>query len=574
MSPTETAKSFILQDGSRLDPFIQQILKRRGIIKEDEMRAFLEPQLKDLPDPSLMLDMEKASKIVGDCIRKSGSVLIWGDYDVDGTTATALLLLFLKNLGCKVEYHIPNRLTEGYGLQEKHLEKLSKTLKTQPDVLVTVDNGISAHEAVKKAKSLGYQVVITDHHTAPQTRVEADAVLNPRQEECNFPGQNLAGVGVAFYLAIGVRQYLQQNGYFDNSEHSVPNLKQLLDLVAIGTVADMVELDSTNRILVRAGMEILAQQTNQGITELCNQSNLDLSMICSENISFQLAPKINAAGRLGCAEKAVALLTTNSNSQAVELTSVLFSNNETRKTITLENFSKAQHELTQANKVCKYSTIVAGEYHIGVAGIVASNLVEEFEKPTLVLCEQKGGILKGSARSIKGVNLYDALADCETVLLGYGGHAMAAGMRLHKDDLIEFRELFDKAVFKQHKGIPKIIKRATEADIKIEQLFTVPILKQLPLLEPHGVGNPQPIFRDLSVRFAEASPVGKDKSHLRLSITLGTTVIKGIGFGLGKFVQECRSGREKQVLYSPSLNFFRGRRSWQVMVHDITIDNN
>lgn len=569
MNNRATPKTFILKDGTPLDPFIRQILKRRGIVEETEMRAFLEPQLKDLPDPFLMMDMEKAVRVVGDCIIKGGSFLIWGDYDVDGTTATALLVLFIRFLDCEVEYHIPNRLTDGYGLQAKSLETVTATTKKQHDVLITVDNGISAHEAVKKAKSLGYKVVITDHHTPPEKKVEADAVLNPKQKGCTFPGQNLAGVGVAFYMVIGIRQYLQQNNYFTTHDHSVPNLKQFLDLVAIGTVADMVKLDHTNRILIRAGMETLAQQTNPGITELCKQSNLDLGMICSEDISFQLAPKINAAGRLGSAEKAVSLFITSSKTEATELTAALFANNETRKNKTLDNLVKAMSDTKKAGLENKHSTIVAGEYHIGVAGIVASNLVEKFAKPAIVLCTQDGETLKGSARSVKGVDVYEALADCEKALLGFGGHAMAAGMSLFVKDLAEFTNLFEKAVFKQNNGVIEASAKVVEADIKIEHLFTAPILRQLPLLEPYGVGNPQPIFRDVSVRFAEAMPIGKDKSHLRLSITLGATVIKGIGFGLGKFVKECRSGREKRVLYSPSLNFFRGRRSWQARVHEI-----
>lgn len=562
-------KPYTLKDGSRLDPFIYQMLKRRGITSEAEIQAFLEPQLKDLPDPFQMMDMEKAARIVGDCVIEGGSFLIWGDYDVDGTTATALLIRFMKTLGCGVEYYIPNRLTEGYGLQTESLERLTNKLKKQPDVLITVDNGISAHAAVDKAKSLGYKVVITDHHTPPEIKVNADAILNPKQKECTFPGQNLAGVGVAFYLAIGVRQYLQQKNYFTAPDHLPPNLKQFLDLVAIGTVADMVKLDKVNRILIRAGMETLAQQENLGIAELCRQSNLDVSMVCSEDIAFQLAPKINATGRLGCAEKAVSLLTTNSKVEAVELTTALIENNEKRKSITLDTFSNAKDEVSKTNRANKYATIVAGRYHVGVAGIVASNFVEKFNKPAIVLCVLEGGILKGSARSVQGVNLYQALADCETVLLGFGGHAMAAGLSLYVKDLDEFTKLFEVAVFKQNKGVVKAKVKMVEADIEIKHLFTAPILKQLPLLEPHGVGNPQPIFRDVSVIFSEAMPIGKDKSHLRLSIILGATVVKGIGFGLGKFVNECRSGREKKVLYSPSYNFYRGRRSWQVMVHEI-----
>ncbi len=560
---------FTLRDGTALEPLIVKLLKKRGLKTNEEVQRFLEPELKDLPSPFLMAEMDRAAQLVSDCILNKGSILIWGDYDVDGTTSTALLLLFFEMLNCNVDYYIPNRLTEGYGLQSEALERYTLAQENKADLLITVDNGISAHDAVIAAKKMGYSVLVTDHHTPPETRVPADAVLNPRQENCSFPGKDLAGVGVAFYLAIAVRSALQKKNFFNNNRQ-VPNLKQFLDLVAIGTVADMVELDSVNRILVRAGMETLSEQSNIGITTLCEQSNVDHKNIRSEDISFQLAPKINAAGRLGCANKAVALLQCKSTQDASALSTDLFQNNEERKSITLENFHNAKDEVMSGALGFANSTVVAGQYHIGVAGIVASNLVEEYEKPTIVLCEQESGILKGSARSVQGVNLYDALSECSDFLLGFGGHAMAAGMSLKIEHLQNFKELFDAAVYSQNGGEFVKTEKHFDSDSSVREIFEETTLAQLQMLEPHGIGNPQPIFRDQSVSFTEASPIGKDKSHLRLAITDGTSIIRGIAFGLGGMAGMCLGPQDKTIIYSPSPNYFRGRRSWQVRVLEIS----
>lgn len=574
MNLSDTPKAITLRDGSSIKPLILRMLKKRGVESEGQIKKFLEPQLKDLPGPALMQDLEKAAAIIGNNIIKSCPILVWGDYDVDGTTATALLLLFLKAVGHeKVDYYIPNRLKEGYGLQEESLERISNTTKTgNGRVLITVDNGISAHAAVDKAKKLGFKVVITDHHTPPENRVNADSILNPRQATCAFPGKNLSGVGVAFYLAIGIRSYLQKNNYF-KSAHSTPNLKQFLGLVAVGTVADMVELDETNRMLVRAGLESIAEDTNPGISALCLKTNLDKTLLRSEDIAFQIAPKINAAGRLGYADNAVSLLTCKSFTEAEKWSSALIRNNEERKIITLANVSDAQHEITKDPDKYNTSLVIAGDFHIGVAGIVASNLVEQSNKPCVVLCEQGSGVYKGSARSVLGVNLYTALSECQEVLIGFGGHAMAAGMSLKVEDFSRFQKLFDIAVHKQCCELTDVEEKDLEEKVSVQELFNESVLSQLLLLEPHGIGNPQPVFRDPSVSFKDIRRIGKDKSHLRVTINNGTSAISGIGFGLGELSERCKSADDKGILYSPSLNFFRGKRSWQARVIDVLFDN-
>ncbi len=559
-----------LSDGTTLDPFIEKILLQRGISGEDTVKKFLEPKLSDLPSPFLMKDMDIAVKAIETALRNGQQILVWGDYDVDGTTATALLLKFFHSIGCKADYYIPNRLTEGYGLQKEALEKVTTNGNHIEKVLITVDNGISAHEAVELATKLGYKTIITDHHTPPPTRVHAAAVLNPKQKECGFPDKNLAGVGVAFYFAMGIRSHLVKIGFFKDHKEA-PNLKLLLDLVGIGTVADMVPLEGINRTLVKAGMETLGQQTNKGLTALCRRTKLDCRFIRSEDISFQIAPKINAAGRLGQADRAIHLFLAESNKEALGIASDLVKNNEKRKSININDFIKAIDDVSKAENNATGTVVVSGGYHVGVAGIVASNLVEKYKKPSVVLCDHGGDELKGSARSVKGVDLYRALEACQDLLINFGGHKMAGGMSLSKDNLEEFRQLFDKAVYSQNKGKPVEYTDEIDANIAISELFTRELLKQLHLLEPFGQGNPQPIFRDTHTTITQLSSIGKDKKHLRMDFINGKSKIKikGIGFGLGELEAECKTNRHKEILYTPSINFFKGKRSWQVRVTNI-----
>ena len=557
-----------LRNGKVVDPLVLKILTKQGICSPQDVGHFLEPQLKDLPPPESMRDLEIASKIAGDAVLEDRPVLVWGDYDVDGTTATSLLLLFFKAINfSNLKYYIPNRLTEGYRLQSVPLRRICKNKKQPGSILITVDNGISAHDAVNTANELGFNVIVTDHHTSPETKVAATAILNPRQEGCEFSGKNLAGVGVAFYLAIGIRKYLQKSGYFD-SKVQLPNLKQFLDLVAIGTVADMVELDTTNRILVRAGLEVIAENSNPGVTALCSRSNIDSTLLRSEDIAFQLAPKINAPGRLGFADNAVALLT-SSTSDALKWCAKLIKNNEERKITTLSNYYNALHHVGKHGKAQGEVVLVAGDFHIGVAGIVASKLVGKYHKPALVLCEHKNGMYKGSGRSVDGINLYDALRHSSEYLVAYGGHAMAAGLTLEKDTLENFQKAFNEAVEIQSRNLVRKDAANPPEEASIQNLFSEGLLEQLYLLEPHGAGNPQPIFTDRHVSFKEIRQIGKDKDHLRIVINSERTTVCGIGFGMGELFEKCNSRTDKCITYSPSLNFYNNRRSWQARVIDI-----
>ncbi len=563
-------KELKLTDGTVLDPFVIRLLRKRGVVGGEAIRTFLEPRLSELPNPFLMKGMERAVLLLEKALMEKKTILIWGDYDVDGTTSTALLLKFFRQLGLQADFYIPNRLTEGYGLQEKALSRVSRTLLPANHILVTVDNGISAHGAVNLAKELGYTTIITDHHTPPSEDVPADAILNPQQKDCSFPAKNLAGVGVAIYLAMGLRSHLLKTGYFQ-SPQNIPNLKSLLDLVTVGTIADMVPLHGVNRILVRAGMETISTKSNKGLTALFRASDLDVSFVRAEDISFQIAPKINAAGRLGTANKAVELFLVENNSKATSLARELCSINKCRKDINIEQLANAKRYLKKQDIAEQYSVVVDGEYHIGVAGIVAANLVEMLNTPCVILCRMEGGLYKGSARSVPGVDLYKALKSCQNILCGYGGHKMAAGLSVHSDNIQRFKEMFDKAVYAQNKGQPTKIKEQVDSDIEVGVLFDKGIWNQLHLLEPFGLGNPQPVFRDTKSELVEVRPVGKEKDHLRLAFNWrGRVTIKGIAFGMGNLAGRCRNNMKTEITYTPSLNFFRGKRNWQVRVTKIT----
>jgi len=572
MSVEQGQKRIRLSDGEFLNPFIEKLLARRGICGKDEIQQFLEPKLKELPSPFLLKDMDLAVNLIEETITNGHPILVWGDYDVDGTTATALLLLFFKSIGYSADYHIPNRLTDGYGIQKDGLRKVSENRDTDKCLLITVDNGISAHEAVEYAKNLGYKVIITDHHLAQPERVTADAVINPNQTTCTFEDKTLAGVGVAFYLAMATRAHLLKCGYF-NTIKKPPNLKQFLDLVAIGTIADMVPLKKINRIMVKAGMETISDQKNHGITALCHLNNLDPKCIRSEDVSFQLAPKINAAGRMGEADKAIKLFLSLNKKEAVAIAKDLVENNDKRKLINIKDFIDAKDQLLYQGTNTKHSIIVAGNYHVGVAGIVASNLVEEYQKPSVVLCDLGEGILKGSARSVAGIDIFKALDNCREVLLGFGGHEMAGGMSLLKGNLMNFKKLFDESIGKQSKRKPENSDNQIDDDIEINNLFNGEILRQLHLMEPFGTDNPQPIFRDCSTEFLKVLPLGRDKSHLRFNFRGEKHTIEGVGFGMGKLLEHCRSLKERDILYTPSINFFKGKRSWQVRVTKIIFNH-
>ncbi len=429
---------------NQLHPAIKEHLKGNGLVTEEEVEQFLNPMLKDLPSPFLIKDMDKAAGLVIEAIRKGWDIIIWGDYDVDGITAAALLILFFRKLNIEVYSHIPNRLTEGYGLN-KHLVRQISEQSDNQKLLITVDCGISNLEEVRYAQSLGVKVIVTDHHNLPEIPLEADATLNPKQSACRFPFKELSGVGVAFYLAAAIRSKARTHKDLYSTTSSI-NMKSFMGLVMLGTIADVVPLTSVNRILAKAGAASLASSPAEGIATLLDELGISGTLLTSETIAFQVAPVINAAGRLGEPDIALNALT-REGEEARIFSKKLISLNKKRKMI-------GRNDLETAINICRpaaspealRSLVIKGPFHDGLLGITASRLVEKYNVPVLVCCEDESGQqLKGSARAPENFNLYSVISSCSRFLIRYGGHRAAAGFSLKKEHFAEFRNAIDNS---------------------------------------------------------------------------------------------------------------------------------
>jgi single-stranded-DNA-specific exonuclease len=567
-------RAVITVDGQdkTLPAFIVNLLNRRGVADEGFSR-FLYPRLADLPHPDKMKNLTAAARLAVAAISDDRPIVIWGDYDVDGTTGTALLVHFFRELGVEVTWYIPNRLSEGYGLHSDWFCNRQKCCIGGDFLLITVDCGVSNHREVAIVKELGGKVIITDHHAVPKEGVPDCLVVNPSQKDCGFHGEKLAGVGLAFYLAAAVRSELGRLPEQALLSHKI-NLKKYLPFVALGTIADMVDLTPTNRILVRSGIEALESTEFYGLTELLSCHQITGSRLTSEDIGYLLAPKINAPGRLGDSSLAVSLLVAENKRLAKKMADKLICINDERKRVCENNFENALASLSRSAVAEQGCAIVCGEMHLGVAGIVAARLVEEFAVPALVLAKMIGrdgsSICSGSARSVDGVNMVELLEQCSPYLLRFGGHAMAAGLSLLAENFLVFSQMFSSLArnalttrdLSQQKKEPQI-------HLSVDQLMAEEHLDLLQLLEPYGPGNPQPIFHDAAARVVDVRAIGRDFAHLQLTIRGKYRNYKGVGFHLGKRLAEIQSSPQRKMSYTPTLNRFRGTVSWQVRVIDL-----
>lgn len=560
----------------KLHPVITQLLAQRGLRKQEEIEAFLAPQLSSLPAPLLMKGMREAVALVDEAIFNGTPIVIWGDYDVDGITGTALLVSFFQDLGVAVSFFIPNRMTHGYGLHLDILQSLTTADEPGKKLLITVDCGISAQQEILAAQKLGFQVIVTDHHEPPEIVQVAEAVLNPKQADCPFPTEELAGVGVAFYLACGIRQHLREKGFF-HAQRPEPVVRDLLDLVALGTIADMVDLGQINRALVKAGTEIIEQQKRCGIqallqmTGFCTSKKKALTPISSEDIGFVLAPMINAAGRLAEAELAVRLFLSTDEREALVMARQLSELNDKRKKIGQETYQQAAASIpeTVADEQ-PHCLIIKGGYHHGVLGIVASKMVEKFHLPVILFGQkrdEKGRlILKGSGRSVPGINIHKALENCSECILRYGGHEMAVGLSL-EDEQFELFVLKMNREIERQKGFEHV-EKTLEIDLEsnLDDIMSEYFCQQLTLLEPFGPGNRKPVFYTQKAQVNELKAVGNAGVHLKLTLRENKERHKGIGFGLGSLQQQLRHEKAPIIAYTPMINRFRDTISWEVRV--------
>jgi single-stranded-DNA-specific exonuclease len=554
----------------KLHETIRDFLREKNITTEEEIDQFLYPSLGALPDPDLMSGMEKAVEYIYHAIEREQDIIIWGDYDVDGVTGTSLLVRFFASIGVRVRFHLPNRFKDGYGLNRKSLDVI---LNQDEGLLITVDCGISNKEEIAYAQSKGYCVIVTDHHEPGDVSISADSVVNPKVSDCKFPDKNLAGVGVAFYLAAAIRKHLKGKGFFINGKKE-PNLKQFLDLVAIGTIADIVPLKGVNRILVRSGFEVLESTENPGIRELLASCDIRKGFpLTSDDIGFQVAPKLNAAGRMGEGVVAVELLLSDDNSKAAHLAMELTKLNKSRKATCQENLELALSNVSKDQVFNNKCLLESGDYHQGVIGIVASQLVEKYNYPVLLFSQvnsENGEVLlKGSGRSIQGLNLYECLAECEGLLMHFGGHKMAAGLTLKQSNYELFKDVFTQVVQRKLHESPIENSKTRAVKLSIETVFSKDYMSQINLLEPFGEGNERPIFEELDPLICSSKSIGKDNSHLRVTFRGRYENHEGIGFGLGGKLMNLKTSEHYTIHFTPMLNRFNRSCKWQVKIVDI-----
>lgn len=551
----------------KISPLLSQILLQRKLVTSEEINQFLHPTLAHLPDPDLMHGMRKATERLIYALKNKEQITIYGDYDVDGTTSTVLLLDFLEALGAKVDFYIPHRMKEGYSLNEEAMRTLAKR-GTQ--LLITVDNGISAVHEAKLIKKLGMDLIITDHHEVPAVLPEAVAILNPKQADCKFSGKELAGVGVAFYLIIALRRALREANLLPDQE---PNLRQALDLVAVGTIADMAPLTGVNRILVREGLKVLSQKNRPGFAALLEIAGVEES-VRSDQVAFRIGPRINAVGRLDEASLGVRLLRTRHEKEAREMAELLDDANISRKELEDDIVQAAIALIEKEGLLYSHrSLVVYGEdWHQGVIGIVASRLVERFYRPAIVLTRDQNG-LKGSARSIRGFHLVEALGQCREYLGKFGGHAYAAGLSMPQKNLEAFRKSFDQIVR------TKLNEEDFQPSLKLDgvsqlQEIHPQFLEELSLLEPFGLGNPQPLFLLKQAMVRESRIVGEN--HLRMRVGPKDKAqghsMGAIGFRLAEKQPEAHTCVDLACV--PEWNEWNGMKNIQLRLVDLRETSN
>ena len=532
-------------------PLIAHLLAQRDMHEVEEMRAFINAPLSALPDPLSLEDCDRAARRLLDALASGERIVIYGDYDVDGVTSSALLWRYFQEaFGVDLEVYIPLRLVEGYGLNADAVRQIAEV---GAQLLVTVDNGSSAFDEVKLAHDLGLDVIIIDHHTVSDPEPPAYAHLNPHRATCQYPDQRLAAVGVAFMLLIHLRRLTREDSRFARAK--TPNLSHLLDIVALGTVADVASLRGVNRALVRAGIERIKQAPRPGIRALAQVSRVDLETFSSHDIGYKLGPRLNAAGRIDDARSGLQLLISDDPHHTRHIAAKVEQFNQERRSLQ----DKIQREaLEQATQYAEDPVIIVAspDWHHGVVGIVASRIVEAFHRPAVVLGgdDSHGELrLKGSARSLPHLNFKAALDRCAEHLISFGGHAAAAGMSLAPEKLDDLRSALSSALTANDAELFKKPPLIADAELKLHEIDGA-LLDQLGALEPLGHGNPKPLFVSLGVK-ARATTLSQGK-HLKLHFDLPPQrPAEAIGWGMGHLASQCDGLVD--LCYEPRWECFR-----------------
>lgn len=483
----------------KLSPLLARILVQRGFDKVSSARRFLSSTLAaDLPSPFLLAGMEEAVLRISQALAQKEKVCVWGDYDVDGTTGAAVLVSFLREIGMDPLFYIPHRIDEGYGLSREGLASLQSQ---EVRLVISVDCGISNAAEVAFGHELGLDIVIVDHHLLPERLPDAAvAIINPQRRDCEFPDKGLCGAGLAFYLVIGLRAKLKSTGWFDNKE--VPDIRRHLDIVTLGTIADMVPLCGTNRVLVRRGLAELSASQRPGIQALRDVAGISPGDIDVGTVAFQLGPRINAAGRMDAAPKVVEMLTTESMTAATEIARELDSHNRERRETEAQVLAEVLAQIETRQMADRWSIVVGDRgWHPGVLGIVASRIVERFHRPTIVIGFADGEG-KGSGRSIRGFHMVQGMERCADLLAKFGGHEYAGGLSMLEGNLEPFADRFEQVareVLSEEDLSPFL---ELDAEVNFSDI-SLGVARSLSLLGPFGIGNPEPVFQTTGVVIAD-----------------------------------------------------------------------
>ncbi len=544
---------------------IASVLVNRGVDTVEKASQFLQNKLKSLADPVIMKDSEKASKIIIDAIKKRKKIIIYGDYDVDGITSTVIMYEFLFLLGANVVYHIPHRLEDGYGLNTYALEEIATE---GADLVVTVDCGITSIDEVNYAKSLGLDVIIVDHHHVGERVPNASAIINPHQKECEYPFKELAAVGVAFSLCMVLKKFVEKDGFFKGT---LPNLIDYMDIVALGTVADMVPLLESNRIFVKHGLKQLQKNNRPGIEALAKICGLNsLTEITPSTISYKMAPRLNAAGRIGNAIKGVELLLSKDYDHALKIAEELNLTNEYRQKLEAEIFEQAI-AMVEKDALYNNSSIVLASknWHPGVIGIVASRLVERYFKPT-VMISIEGGVGRGSARSIPKLHIYHILENLSSLLVQYGGHKFAAGLTIAEDNIKTFIELFEDRVKNSLQEEDYINLLQIDNILDLDKL-SPELVVALSKLEPFGMNNPEPNFIARNLVIKKQNIINRSHLHWKLKYDKSGFLYDSIGFSLLAEREPPNIDNIVDIVYFPRINVWGGNVSLQLYIKDYKV---
>ena len=553
----DTSLVFRLTEEFKTSEIIGRVLANRDIESLESSRSFFDPNLSQLHDPFLMKDMDIAAGMVAEKVKSGGRIFIFGDYDVDGTTGSSTLFLFLTSLECDAKVYIPNRIKEGYGLSR---EGIDVAKDWGADLLISCDCGINATDEVAYANDQNLEVIITDHHMPDENLPEAKAILNPKQPDCSYPFKGLCGGAVVFKLIQAVSQLLELD---DDLVH------QYIDLITLGTAADIVPLTDENRIIVKHGLKSLSKTKRPGLRALLEVSGLGEKELTVGRLLFWAAPRINAAGRLGDANRAVQLMTTENLPESLKLARELDEENRQRQDLQQSMVDEAIMKVNAEVDLEKEKAIVLWDdnWHEGVIGIVASKIKETYHRPAVII-SLSNGTGKGSARSVKGFDLYENLTECRELLDGYGGHPMAAGLTLNRENLEDFRTRFSNLAYETLADDDLVNSLDIEGEMDLN-LIDGRFMDFLEKLAPFGPGNMTPKFITRHV-----IPVGNPRlvgngDHLKFRAKKGETSYDAIGFNMGNHYEKLITGKPIDIAYVVEKNEWQGRTSIQLNIRDI-----